>query len=82
MSRYLNPAQQAVFDQIDERTFWAMASAYRNERQRGRGEAAAFEEALAVLGERFAIVSLGTITNVTKTVLARAASGPPDWFWE
>lgn len=82
MSIDLSAAQQAVFDQIDETTFWAIAGVYRTERQRGRGEAAAFDEAVAVLGDRFPTASRGTIANVTRTVLARAASGPLDWFWD
>ncbi|MGI9433560.1 MAG: hypothetical protein ACR2Q4_01815 [Geminicoccaceae bacterium] len=82
MSTCLNAAQQSVFDQIDETTFWTMACAYRNEHQRSLSEAAAFEKAVAVLRDRFPTASRETIAVVTINVLARAAPGPLDWFWD
>ncbi|MGI9449968.1 MAG: hypothetical protein ACR2QH_04925 [Geminicoccaceae bacterium] len=82
MPTLLSAAQKNVFDQIDETTFWAIAYAYRIERQREQNEAAAFEEASAVLGDRFPTVSGGTIDVVARAVLARAAPAPLDWFWE
>ena len=82
MSRFINATQQTIFDQIDETTFWAIACAYRTERQRGQNEAAAFDAAVAVLGDRFPTASQGTIDVIARVVLARAAPTPLDWFWE
>ena len=82
MSTFLTAAERGVFDQIDETTFWAIAGVYRAERQRGEDDATAFDAGVAMLGDRFPMASRGTITVVTRAVLARATPAPLDWLWE
>ncbi|MGI9451854.1 MAG: hypothetical protein ACR2QH_14630, partial [Geminicoccaceae bacterium] len=70
MSERFSASQQAVFDQIDEKTFWAIASAHRTELQRGAGEAAAFEAALTVLSHRFPMISRRAMAVITEAIVA------------
>ena len=82
MSERFSDSQQVVFDQIDETTFWSIANTHRTERQRGAGEVAAFEAAVAVLGQRFPTTSRQTMFVITKAIIARTAPGPLEWFWD
>jgi hypothetical protein len=82
MSERLSPSQRAIFDQIDETTFCSIAHAYRTTLQNGVTEAIAFEAAVAVLSDHFPTKSRRTIVAVTGAVVAHAAPGPLDWFWE
>lgn len=80
MSERFNAFQQTMFDQIDEATFWSIATPHRAERQRGVSEAAAVEAAVTVLGQLFPTASRQTMLVVTKVIIARAAPGSLEWF--
>ena len=77
MSKRFSASQQSVFD---ETTFWSIANTHRDERQRGAGEAVAFEAAVTVLGQRFPTASRETMLVITEAIIARAAPGPLEWF--
>ena len=65
MSERFNASQQIVFDQIGETTFWSIANTHRAERLRGADDAAAFEAAVALVGQRFPIAPRQTMLIIT-----------------
>jgi len=82
MSERFSASQQTMFDQIDETTFWSIANTHRAERKRGASVAAAVKAAVTVLGQQFPTAPRQTMLVVTEAIIARAAPGPLEWFWD